>query len=237
MPSVPHHRVHPGRASGGRAPDRLEQLVGGAVVGIDQHPPQEGCEPRSGCGNPAQAAQELDGDRELQRRGGRKPGARVPGCSGACSQVLDEDAADTREAAREAAHACARAPGPRNRAAAGSGRRRARPLAAARTPARRSSRSAARSASTAVTRSVTSALRQRHDEDEPPPEHVLRHKQAAVDAAPAPGACRAQRGPRPDRRRLHAEPARRSPAEGAPRTPTSAARSPGEARARRGPRR
>ena len=140
----PHHRVHPGRASGGRAADRLEQLVRRAVVRVDEHLPQEAREPRAGRGNPAQAAQELDRDRELQRRGGRKAGARVPGCSRAGSQVLDEDAADAREAAargRAPLRARAGSSYPRS---GGIGPRTARPPAAARTPARRASRSGAR---------------------------------------------------------------------------------------------
>src|SRR5439155_26934378 len=79
-------------------------LVRRAIVGIHEHLPQESREPRAGRGNPVQAAQELDRDRELESRSRGKAGARVPGRSRARSQVLDEEAADPRKTMGEAAH-------------------------------------------------------------------------------------------------------------------------------------
>ncbi len=56
-----------------------------------------GREPRPRGRDAAQLAHQLDRDRELQRRGRREAGARVPGRAGSGAEVLDEDAADSRE--------------------------------------------------------------------------------------------------------------------------------------------
>ena len=96
-----HHRVDARRAAVDRAADRRQQLVRRAVVRVDEHAPEKAREARPRLRDPAQAAHELDGNRELQRRGGRKAGARVPGGARAGAEVLDEEAADAREGAGE----------------------------------------------------------------------------------------------------------------------------------------
>src|SRR5206468_136549 len=99
----PQHRVHARGPAGGRAAEHLEQPVRGAVVRVDEHSPEERGQAGSGRRDTAQLAHQLDGDRELQGRRRREAGARVPGRAGSRAEVLDEEAADPREAAAQRA--------------------------------------------------------------------------------------------------------------------------------------
>ena len=68
---------------------RLER-VGRVVVRLDQHPAQERVEIGAGLRLARMRAQRLDGDRDLQRRGGGKARPRVPGRAAAGDEVLDD---------------------------------------------------------------------------------------------------------------------------------------------------
>jgi hypothetical protein len=76
------HRVNASGAADRRAAEDFQELVGRAVVGIDEHPPEERRELRAGRRHAVQLAHQLDRDRELQRRGRRETGTRVPGGPG-----------------------------------------------------------------------------------------------------------------------------------------------------------
>ena len=231
-----HHRVHAGRAAGGRAADRLEQLVRRAVVRVDEHLPQQPREPSCRAREcRAGFAHQLDRDRELQRRGGREAGAGVPGCSGAGSQILDEEPADAREPPRDAAHGSFERRVLVARAAAGSARRKAPPRAAGRRPARRRSTRGARrrrSPSRGSSRLGWAAGRRpRIGGDD-----GLRRGEPPVDAhedpASVPGATRPSIAPERHLSGSRRDDRRRRERHGA----ISAARSPGGRRARRAPR-
>ena len=83
------------------AAERALERIGGVVVRLDQHRAQERVEIGAGLRLPRVRAQRLHGDRDLQRRGGRKARPRVPGGAATRDEILGIDAGRARERTRE----------------------------------------------------------------------------------------------------------------------------------------
>jgi len=84
-------------------PPSQEELVRRLVVRRDEHLAEQQVE-TAATRRPASVSDEnLDRDRNLERRGGREGGARVPRCTGAGAEILDENSRDAGKRTGEAA--------------------------------------------------------------------------------------------------------------------------------------
>jgi hypothetical protein len=99
----PQRRVHPRGAGSRRAAQPHEQLVGGAVVGRDEHLAEEPVDASSSGRKASVDTKNLDRDRGLQRGGCWESQRRVPRCECAATKVAHEDACGSGKCVRERA--------------------------------------------------------------------------------------------------------------------------------------